>query len=256
MVGKILKNKPLREAIFELRWKLEEPEPRIKVDPHYRLLIGSLYEKVKQKYPFHEQLPTSTMPDEMAAYIVQHRFRTEENGWPLIQLGPGVLTVNETAGYIWDDFKKVISEALDAFYSSYSGIKKNLIIDKLMLRYIDAVDFDFENNAFEFLKEKMKIDVNLYEKLFEDTGISEKPLGFNFIMSFKSTKPIGVMSLRFSRGKKDNVDAIIWETLIHSMGEDAPDIKKEIMTWVNEGHELTHDWFFKIIKGDLETRFE
>ena len=23
-----------------------------------------------------------------------------------------------------------------------------------------------------------------------------------------------------------------------------------------EGHELTHDWFFKIIQGDLEKRFE
>ena len=37
MERKILKNKPLVEAIFELRWELQEPAPGMKIDPHYNL---------------------------------------------------------------------------------------------------------------------------------------------------------------------------------------------------------------------------
>lgn len=87
MMRKILKNKPLVEAIFELRWNLQEPSPGMRVDPHYKLLIGRLYDKLNDEYPFHEQLPTATMPDEIAGYVVRHRFRKDKDKWPLIQIG-------------------------------------------------------------------------------------------------------------------------------------------------------------------------
>ena len=97
----VLQNKPLVEAIFELRWKLEERSPGIKIDPHYKILVGAMYEKVKDRYPFPEQMPTVNIPDEMAAHVVQHRFRKAENEWPLVQVGPGIVTLNDTHGYTW-----------------------------------------------------------------------------------------------------------------------------------------------------------
>jgi uncharacterized protein (TIGR04255 family) len=70
MLRKPLKNKPLIEAIFESRWELVEPSPEMKVDPHYKILIGRLYGKISDEYPSREQsreqLPTATMPDEIA----------------------------------------------------------------------------------------------------------------------------------------------------------------------------------------------
>lgn len=80
---KILENKPLVEAIFEIRWNLEvDKEFSItdknglkhptRVDPHYKLLIGRLYDKINTEYPYHESLPASKMPDELSAYIIQH----------------------------------------------------------------------------------------------------------------------------------------------------------------------------------------
>ncbi|MCX6750116.1 MAG: hypothetical protein NTZ83_01545 [Candidatus Pacearchaeota archaeon] len=47
----ILKNKPLVEAIFELRWQLKEIQPGVKVDPNYKMLIGRVYERLKEEYP-------------------------------------------------------------------------------------------------------------------------------------------------------------------------------------------------------------
>lgn len=130
-------------------------------------------------------------------------------------------------------------------------------VNGLLLRYINAVDFDYEkDDIFDFLKEKMKITIEIHKKLYEGTGISKLPLGLDLRFSFPSTKPRGAVHLRFTRGKRKDADALIWETMVQSIGEDAPKTKEEIITWVEEVHKLTDDWFFKLIEGELLRRFE
>jgi uncharacterized protein (TIGR04255 family) len=151
MPRKILENKPLVEVLFELQWELQEPAPEMKIDPHYKLLVGRIYDRVKDEYPFHEQLPTATIPDEIAGHVVQHRFRKDKNKWPLIQVGPGIITLNDTDGYIWENFERRISHVLDTFFEAYPLSEEKIIINKSLLRYIDAVKFDYEKeNIFTF----------------------------------------------------------------------------------------------------------
>jgi uncharacterized protein (TIGR04255 family) len=257
MARRILKNKPLVEAIFELRWKLQEPVPGMKIDPHYRIIIGRIYDKLSTEYRFHEQLPTASVPDEIAGYVVQHRFRKDKDKWPLIQIGPGIITVNDTEGYQWEDFEKRIIQAVNSLFEAYPDSKDNLKLDSVVLRYIDAINFDFEKeNIFIFLKEKMKTSINFYPKLFEGTGVKEQPLGFDLRASFVSIKPRGAVNLRFVRGKIKEQDALIWETTVQSTPEDVPEVKDQIVDWVKEAHDLTDDWFFKLIEGELLGRFE
>jgi len=257
MERKILKNKPLVEAIFELRWKLQEPAQGMKIDPHYKILIGRIYDRVKDEYPFHEQLPTATMPDEIAGYVVQHRFRKDKNKWPLIQVGPGIITLNDTEGYVWEDFEKRIRKLIDVLYEAYPGSENNLKVNGLLLRYIDAVDFDYEKeNLFKFLEEKLKVSIQIHELLFKETGVDNLPLHIDLRFSFPSTRPKGAIYLRFVRGKIKNIDALIWETMVQSIGEDVPNNKEEIIAWVESAHSLTDDWFFKMIEGELLRRFE
>lgn len=252
-----LKNKPLVEAIFELRWKLQELSPGTKLDPHYKILLGRIYDRVGDKYPYHEQLPTSTMPDEIAAHIVQHRFRKGEGEWPLVQMGPGIITLNDTDGYVWEDFEIRISGILKTLFESYPDADTNLSVNQLLLRYIDAIDFDFEKeDIFLFLREKLKTNFEIYEKLFEDTGVMRLPLTFDSKFSFPSTKPVGAVDLRFSSGKKKGKPALMWQTMVSSKEEDVPKSTTEIAKWVRNAHELTDDWFFKMIEGELLRRFE
>jgi len=96
----------------------------------------------------------------------------------------------------------------------------------------------------------------MHEKLFEETSVSNLPLGFDLRFSFPSAKPKGAVHLRFVRGKRKNVDALIWETQVQSIGDDAPKSKNQIATWIVSAHELTDDWFFKMIEGGLLRRFE
>jgi uncharacterized protein (TIGR04255 family) len=267
MKRKILKNKPLVEAIFELRWELEEYSEKDRgfneikdargVDPHYQLLVGRLYDRISKDYPFYEKLPAAKIPEEIAGYIVQHRYRKKENRWPLIQIGPGILTVNDTEGYIWEDFQKRIEQIIRELFSLYPNPRQNLIIKRLMLRYVDSVKFDFDNNdIFLFLKEKLKTDINLYKKLFQNTKVEPIPSNFDLRFEFNSSEPEGQIFLRFGRGKKDNENVLLWETLVKIENNNIPNNPKDISKWINKAHNLTDDWFFKLIEGELERRFE
>jgi len=258
MGRKILKNKPLVEAIFDLRWELQGPIRGMKTDPHYKIIIGRIYDKVSNEYPFHEQLPTASMPDDIAGYVVQHRFRKNKNQWPLVQIGPGIITLNDTEGYVWEDFEKRIHDLLAILFEVYPDAENNLKVNDLLLRYIDAVDLNYEKvDVFAFLKDKLKVNIHIHEDLFEGTSVSNLPLNFDLRFSFLSaTKPKGTFHMRFFKGKKKNKDALIWETQVQSSADDAPKNREQITRWLDEAHTLTDDWFFKMIEGELLRRFE
>jgi uncharacterized protein (TIGR04255 family) len=253
----ILRNKPLVEAIYEFRWKLQEQDHGVKIDPHYKILIGRIYDKVAKEYPYHEQLPTATFPDEIAGYIVQHRFRKGKEQWPLIQIGPGIITLNDTEGYVWEDFEKRMCNLLDILFEAYPDAETNLKFNRVLLRYIDAIDYNYEkDNIFTFLKENLKINIEIYEKLFKETGVRKLPLSFDLRFSFPAIKPKGEVHLRFVQGKRKDVDALIWETQVQLINDDVSKDKKEIVMWVKDAHKLTDDWFFKMIEGNLLKRFK
>ncbi len=254
MQKKILKNKPLVEAIFELRWNLVEVAPKFKTDPHYKLLIGSIYDQVKKEFSFHEPLPTSNMPDEIAAYVVQHRFRKERvTGWPLIQIGPGIITFNDTDGYEWTNFQKGINFTVESLLKTYPD---KLVVEGLVLRYINTVPFNYKDNIFDFISDRMKVNINLPTTLFAKTGVNKLPVSYDIKFAFSTTKPQGKVSLRFARGKKLNDDALIWETVIKTNGERIPQDKVSILQWIEEAHSLVELWFFTLIEGQLLKEFE
>jgi len=253
----ILKNKPLVEAIFELRWELKEIRPGVRIDPNYKMLVGRVYERLKEEYSYSEQLLTATMPDEIAGYVVQYRFRKEKDRWPLVQIGPGVITLNDTEGYKWDDFIKRISELITILFELYPDAENNLKANSLLLRYIDAIAFDYKrDDIFSFLREKMKVNIDVNKEIFEKTNVGKWPVDLDCRFSFPSTEPKGAIHMRVLKGRIKTSDALLWETMVNLTGESIPREKGKIFDWVRSAHELTHNWFFKIIEGDLQRRFE
>lgn len=256
MQRRVLENKPLVEAIFEIKWGLKEIAEGLRIDPHYKILIGSLYSKLNKEYSYHEMLPAASIPDDIAGYVIQHRFRKGKSQWPLIQIGPGILTVNDTEGYIWEEFEKKVVNVINALFEIHPE-PESLKINSLLLRYIDAVEFDFAaDSIYDFLAEKMKTTIRPYDRLFRETDVNPVPMSFDWRFSYSCTKPNGAIHLRFIRGKKENADALIWETMVQSTNEQVLQIPEKITDWLNDAHALTDDWFFKLIEGELERRFE
>ena len=102
----------------------------------------------------------------------------------------------------------------------------------------------------------MKMKINLQQELFEGTGVDKPPFGLDLRFSFPSTKPNGIIHLRFARGKRKGIDVLIWEEAVQLTEIDASMAEEEIIAWVNEAHTLIDDWFFKVIEGELLRRFE
>ncbi len=256
MGRKDLKNKPLVEAILDLRWALPEQQGSGRQgDPHYRLLLGRFSERAEKDYPFHEALPTSRVPDEIVAHMPQHRFRIGEGNWPLIQIGPGIMTVNDTSGYTWLDFQQRCEAAVQYLFDAHPMVS-DLRIQELTLRYIDAVAFDFATNSIlDFLSDKMKVKLSLPESLFADTHVKRNPSAFNWQVSFIHDKPGGTVTLRFGTGQRDELPSLVWETLVESASDQLPALPQDFPKWLDEAHEITDDWFFKLIEGELERRF-
>ncbi|MGB2937449.1 MAG: TIGR04255 family protein [Phycisphaerae bacterium] len=257
-MGKTLKNKPLVEAIFELRWRPEEPSlgtPGAR--PNYALFLGRISDELGDDYPFYEQLQSASIPTEMAKHLVQHRFRKAKDAWPLVQVGPGIITLNDTKGYTWAAFRKRLAQLLEIFFKVAPSSQQGLEIESAVLRYIDAIDLDFAKHpVLTFLASHLKTELRLPPKLFEDTGVAPDPCELDLRFAFHRARPEGIVRMRFARGQRAGTEALILQTNAESAKDAPPKTQQEMLTWLEEAHTLTRDWFFALIAGELEKRFE
>jgi uncharacterized protein (TIGR04255 family) len=254
-----LLNKPLAEAIFELRWALDEKSRQgLPVDPGFRLLVGRYYDHVKGDYPNVIDLPAAQIPEELTAYTVRHQFRASRDGWPVTQLGPGIVTVNETTAYSWETFKPRILSAIAALLDSYPREIAPCVPNEVMLRYLNAtpVPTQAEGSLLGFLKESLHTTVSLEPTLFPSSKVAESPLGFNLNVVYPLEKPLGVITLTLALGKSHDVPSLIWELSVRSKGPHAPQERNQFETWTVDAHEMIENWFFLLCRGNLLDRFK
>ncbi len=257
MNRKQLSNPPLVEVILEVRWELQEGSvPQTKIDPNYVLLPGKLHARLSSNYPYHEPLPQASIPDEITPYTVKHRFRHEKDGWPLIQIGPGILTVNHTKKYTtFDEFLPLAVSAVNQLFEVYPETEK-LKISNLLLRYIDAKEFDYKKEDIQvFLRDKMGVPIALPDKLFNNTGVDKIPRNFTWNTSFKCNKPNGLATLKFATGLSNGKPALIWQQIVQSSHDEVTDMPKGFKNWIRDAHKVTESWFLSLIEGELEQEF-
>lgn len=142
----------------------------------FNLLTGILYDKISNEYSFPVNLVPDFIPLESSPYAIRTQFRKEKEQWPLVQVGPGILTVNDTELYVWEDFQERIIYVLKCLFESFSKLSKKIQIESLILRYIDAFDFDYNSSdVYEFMQKKLKLQITLTPKLFAPNLIDSHP---------------------------------------------------------------------------------
>jgi uncharacterized protein (TIGR04255 family) len=263
MQSRNLSNKPLVEAILEMRWLLfpaagqgvsENAPPGLAVDPNYRLALGRFAASVEGDFPHHEQLLSASIPDEIASNMVQHRFRAGPDSWPLAQLGPGILTFNDTDGYDWPVFRDKAKSVVAALNRSYPSNGKP-VFNRAALKYIDAVPFDYlKHSAFDFFG-KLKIRTGLTVDFLTPLGVEPSPGSMLWRASFRSKNPAAALSIQISTALKEKERSIVWETTISSADNEVPTTDHSFAAWLEAAHKTTSDVFLKMTEGELYNGF-
>jgi hypothetical protein len=101
----------------------------------------------------------------------------------------------------------------------------------------------------------MKVSISLPDALFDSRRVGRDPAAFNWQASFPNEIPGGLMTLRFAVGKHKDRPALIWETLVQTTRDCIPALPDGFTVWLGQAHDLTDDWFFKFIEGELGRRF-
>lgn len=253
----LLLHPPVIEAIFELRWEIENDQQNGRMrDPSYPMMYGRLYERLKKDFPVIEDLPSVQAHPETTPFVPRHRMRKERNGYPLIQVGPGIITVNDAKGYCWTNFRALILRLVESVADLYPATNQPLNFIKSEIRYVNGIRFDIaRENPLSFLAEKLHMKVELDPELFELNKLNERPNAVGLNLSYALEKPMGNLAISANLGQFEGKPAFIQQTLIQSFGELTPSDVAGFTPWLDEAHNVAENCFQVFCKGALMEKF-
>ncbi|MGB7977848.1 MAG: TIGR04255 family protein [Chlamydiales bacterium] len=253
----ILLHPPILEAIFEVRWEIEnDPQNGRMRDPSYPMMYGRLYERLKKDFPVIEDLPSVQAHPEMTPFVPRHRMRKDKNGYPLIQVGPGILTVNDAKGYSWNHFSSLALRAVESLVELFPVQSLPLNFTKGELRYVNGIRFDIaRENPLSFLAEKLHMKIEMDPELFELNRLNERPNAVGLNLSYVLEKPVANLAIAANLGQFEGKPAFIQQTLIQSFGEMTPPDVEGFTLWLEEAHTAAENCFQVFCKGALMEKF-
>lgn len=243
-----LPNAPLQEAIFEMRWPLQPDDSgRQLVDADYPLALGKFQEALKNDFPHHISKFPQDIPAQLLTYQTVHQFWQQNKKWPVIQLGPGIATLNDTdENYEWENtYLPNIQRVLDALTRGYG----KLTFSMLSLRYVDVVlASDYKTDRWEsFLHNSLNFT---FENQFDTRG---KLKNFNFMQAFDLEEQ-GLLNVSFRNAQNDKQeDIFVWQIAVE---KNTNTDQKDVLNWLNEAHKHTSDLFKEICKDEFYASFK
>lgn len=244
-----LPNAPLQEVIFEVRWALQpSQDSRQMIDAGFELASGRLSTIVENEMPVYKRITPTDIPDQLLLYNAVHQYWKGEKTWPVIQLGPGIFTVNCTDDwYDWEEtFYPFIQTALKWLVQSY---RTPLQFVSASLRYIDGINVKeyggIDNGWEEFINKHFNF---LYKNNFEIQG-KAKQIQINQVFELEDNS---TLQIQLSDGKRKNELALIWQTAILKRQKFSPE---ELIKWTNDVHLIIHNLFKEMLKPDTYASF-
>ena len=234
---------PLVEVVFELRWNLTGKDELAKV----QYLYGDIYNELKSKYPYRESILPADFPIEIIINQPAHRFRAGQNRYPLIQVGPGIITYNTIDSlYEWQDFFNNTSELISTFLKIYP-FEKNKTLSPGIL-YLDFFPFNFEkDDAHAFVNENFNVN-------FNQSFYNNEKFPTDFNMGFAFPVDLGELRINFLKGRNNNREGILLQTRVN--GNPLAAEHKNLSNWLQEAHTLCSDLFKQLTRGRLYESFK
>ncbi len=240
-----LPNAPLLEVIFEIKWDITNKRDIV----DFQYLHGDLYANIKDKFGYRENLIPPEIPYEVIKGMPAYRFRRVKNGYPLVQVGLGLLTYNIIDKlYYWENFKEDIDRVSKVFFNVYPKAKDLKLTPSIT--YIDFFNVDFDRqNPVDFINNKLHLNIQQSFINKETAGLKE----INFLFNYQIKE--NVLSLNLKNGMiKENIPGLVLQTKfiggkkIYPLGD--------LSLWLDEAHRMCSDIFKKITKKEFYSTFK
>ena len=266
-----LASKPLNEAWLELQWRTADlpalppaPVPVGIVDSNFQWALSSFYNSIKADYPVREQLPASQMPFDLVPHSIMYRFRKSAQGWPLVQFGPGIATINFTqAEYTsWAVFRAAMEYLRESVNAAYAGTPLHLT--QIILRYRDIFPFDHRiNNISNYMREMLNVEISWPEPIPGNAAQRTAPSDLTLSLGFRMNTPEAKGSLRLGSAMQEVAPSNETPILLAEFEMRGLNVDPELLShsdhylaWLDSAHLVIHDWFFALIDGQLLSQYK
>lgn len=247
-----LPNAPLQEVIFEIRWDLNiNPASNREFDEGFAIALGTLATLLKNDFPHIVRKIPDDFPADLLNYSTIYQFWKGEDIWPVLQLGPGIFTVNDTdKKYCWKDtFFPLIVESTNKLFEAYN---QKINLNFCSLRYIDAVKIiDYQvtvkDNLLPFINDSLKIELHNH---FDTLGPMES-LNLNQTFGLKDGSALHI-NVTTGSDKKTHDPTLVWQTAIVKKGRFT---RNEMTEWCTHAHEIISPLFKKMTRGKFYDSF-
>lgn len=245
-----LKNAPLQEVLFEIHWKLDPiiDQFGLYIDNEFQSAWNRFYLNAIKKFPHYVSLKPPTVSEQFYAWKAVHQLWKAEKTYPIMQLGPGLFTVNDTdKNYTWSNFRSNIHTGIEWLLESYNI---NLNIDFIEIRYIDAIGLNGEENSDLLNYLEQNLNIVLKNKLELP---KPKPSSLQITQRFHLDDD-DYLTISINNGIRniDETDVIILQTSVNKKGSIN---SSDLISWVDKSHTVCSDLFKKIISNELYERF-
>jgi uncharacterized protein (TIGR04255 family) len=252
---------PLIEVIAEIHWSLKKIDsaPQAHLDPYYDVFREQFLEVARSNGLVHvQELIPSAIPIELVSSQPQLRLRSKANAWPLLQIGPGILTANIVPPYDgWAAFEPFLGKAISDLFQSYPLADRTLNISGLHLRYIDGFDDSFGFEKYEdFAKQMLGIERPLSDRFVDENIAPGTESTFILENVFQNKTPVNSTGrMKLSPGQRDGKTAAIMELQCDSRYSDKSASNPTFISeWFAEAHKRLRKQFETIKTDELEAQ--
>jgi len=248
---------PLVEAVFEVRWgtpvSSNQGIPEFKFDEEDSTLFAGLFRAAaKADFPIYRKINELVPPN--FPYVVKHQFWSANNGWPCLQIGLGILTVNQVNnGYIWKSFKSTCLKALEYLDKAHHLQLAGIPGIGVELRYQDAFPLKDGEGDSDFVSKRAQITVVTPDAFLKSPSLQPVVSDHHIMFAVPVVIPKGVLLNQLDRGQVGGKAAFIQTTTVRSADALRPDFNlASLATWLEQAHAVQKHAYETLIKPTHE----
>jgi uncharacterized protein (TIGR04255 family) len=251
------KNPPVVEIVAELRWPPQVDQNA--VVPPSGPFIGNETELEDFYFQFRKRvfdqgydLAERIVPNGFPSVYGQTvwRYKRSDGGGTLIQLGPGVFTVNALSPYKnWSEFLPVIQQSVQDLLSTRIASEQNTSFNGIQLIYLNAFRGALLNgkSAYDFVESELGVRTSLPEAFSGLLAKDGKPSS-NLNLLIEVANQPKVLSINLGRGSFNGEEAVLLNLTVSHVGT-LQAVQAELVDALSNSRSIIHQSFMSLTKS-------